>query len=79
MKDMKKSKDVDRAPVHAVVMRLVVELTVDDSYAVCKESDDKSERDWFHKDLLGDPALLLHSNLVGDTLGTIKVVRIESA
>lgn len=66
-------------PVQAVVMRLVVELTVDDSYAVCKESDDKSERDWFHDDLLGDPQLLLHSNLVGDTIGTIKVVGVESA
>ena len=76
---MSEEKDVDRAPVHAVVMRLVVELTVDESFAVSKNSDDESERDWFHDDLLGDPELLLHSNLVGETIGTVKVVRVESA
>lgn len=67
------------APVQPVVMRLVVDLTVDESFAVCKNSDDKSERDWFYKDLLGDPELLLHSNLVGETIATVKVVRVESA
>lgn len=76
---MTKPNDVDRAPSHAVVMRLVVELTVDESFAVCKESEYKSERDWFNDDLLGDTELLLHSNLAGDIIGTVKVVRVESA
>lgn len=75
---MSKSKDVDRPPVHEVVMRLVIDLTVDESFAVCKNSEDKSERDWFHDDLLGDPELLLHSNLIGESVGTVKVVQVES-
>ncbi len=69
----------DPAPVHSEVMRLVVELTVDELFSVCKNSNDKSERDWFYEDLLGDRELLLHSNLVGETIGTVKVVRVEPA
>jgi len=76
---MDSKTDADRAPVDAVVMRLVIELTVDDAFAVCKESEDESERDWFNDELLGDPELFLHSNLVGETIGTVKIVRIESA
>jgi hypothetical protein len=76
---MSKPNDDDAAPLQGIVMRLVVDLSVDEAFAICKNSDDKSERDWFHEDLLGDPELFLHSNLVGETIGTVKVVSVETA
>lgn len=58
-------------------MRLIIELTVEPCLLECKNSTDQSERDWFYDDLLGDPELILHSNLIGDTLGEVKVIKIE--
>ena len=72
---MTKQKNAGSDSANDVVMRLVVDLTLDESFASCKNSDDQSERDWFNDDLLGDPQLILHSNVVGDTIGTVKVVR----
>ena len=78
MNESKPNSETNEASVQSVVMRMVVKLTVDSSFAECKDSEDESERRWFYDDILGDPNLFLHSNLIGDYIGTIKVVRIES-
>lgn len=55
-------------------LQLVIELDFDDKiYGAF--SDDESERDWFYNHLLGDE-LILHSNLVGDAVGSVTVVNI---
>ncbi len=55
-------------------IKLEIELEYDD-FAYGGESDDSSEREWFRNDLLGDE-LILHSNLVGDEVGCVKVLKI---
>ena len=56
-------------------LRLTIELNVDDN-VYCAFSDDDSERDWFYNHLLGDE-LILHSNLVGAAIGTVKVMKVH--
>ena len=73
---MTKPKNADSDSANDVTMRLVVELTLDELFVSSKNSDDQSERDWFNNDLLGDPQLLLQSNLVGDYIGTVRVVKV---
>ena len=55
-------------------IRLVIDLDVD-TYLMHAFSLDESERDWFRNHVLGDD-LLLHSNLIGDTIGSVSVVNI---
>ena len=55
-------------------IRLTIELEFHGDYG--QNSNDESEREWFRDHLLGDE-LLLHSNLVGDTLGSVKVLSID--
>ena len=52
-------------------IQLLVDLETDyDAFSI-----DESERDWFKNDILGGD-LILHSNLVGDEVGTITVLKI---
>ena len=37
---------------------------------------DKESKDWFFNDILGKDKLILHSNEIGDEIGTIKVLKI---
>ena len=59
-------------------LRMTIELTYDDDmmHGVEQESID-----WFENDILlnkaGGEDLLLHSNEIGDTIGTIKVLDIS--
>lgn len=60
-------------------LRLEVEVEVEDSYW---NDCDLEEKIWFKNEVLGaDPnscdALILHSNLVGDEVGPVKVLDIE--
>lgn len=57
-------------------VQLTVELEIDGDYG--QRSDDETEREWFREHLLGDE-LLLHSNLIGDTIGIVKVLSIDGA
>ncbi len=53
---------------------LLVELTYD---ADVMHGDDTESIDWFYKDILGSKRkndLVLHSNEIGDEIGTIKVI-----
>lgn len=50
---------------------LTIELDVDGNFG--QNSKDGSEREWFREHLLRDE-LLLHSSLVGDTIGSVKVL-----
>lgn len=52
-------------------MRMVVELEYDESLY----GGDSEEEEWFRTELLGS-SLILHSNLVGDTVGEITVIDI---
>jgi hypothetical protein len=36
----------------------------------------KEEKDWFFNKILKDPNLILHSNEIGDEIGTVKITRI---
>ena len=54
-------------------IRLVINLEFDDDIYPAF-SEDESERDWFMNHLLGDE-LILHSNLVGDAIGAVKVIK----
>ncbi len=56
-------------------LRLVIDLEVDDKiYPI--NSEDISELEWFYSRVLGDE-LILHSNFVGDEVGTVKVISYE--
>lgn len=48
-------------------------LTIDDNFIDLKS---KTERDWFFNNILKDPNLILHSNEIGDEIGTVKIMRI---
>lgn len=48
-------------------IRLTIELEIDGDFG--QNSKDESEREWFKEHLLRDE-LLLHSNLVGATIGS---------
>lgn len=52
-------------------IRLTIELEIDGDFG--QNSKDESEREWFKEHLLRDE-LLLHSNLVGATIGGVKVL-----
>lgn len=57
-------------------IKMIVELNYD---AKLMHGDDKESIDWFYKDILGSKRkndLILHSNKIGDEIGTIKVVKI---
>lgn len=55
-------------------IRLTIELELDEDFG--QNSKDESEREWFREHLLRDE-LFLHSNLVGATIGSVKVLSIE--
>ena len=61
------------------VLKLVIELTYD-PFLWHGDENDTEARDWFFKEVLSDKHdLLLHSNGVGDTIGTVKIIDIEDA
>lgn len=59
-------------------IKLVVELTYDDNVM---HGTEQESIDWFENDILLQKAegeeLLLHSNEIGDTIGTVKVLDIS--
>lgn len=59
-------------------IRMVIELTYDEELW---HSGDSDEKQWFHnsvlKNMTEEDGLLLHSNLVGDVVGAVKVLEIE--
>lgn len=59
-------------------IRLVVELTYDDQ--TMHDSTEES-KEWFKEVLMDqeEGQLLLHSNGIGDTIGTIKVLEIQDS
>lgn len=57
-------------------IKMIIELNYD---AKLMHGDDKESIDWFYKDILGSKRkndLSIHSNEIGDEIGTIKVVKI---
>lgn len=74
---LNRSRQVNEKPVK---INLSVELELE---AGRVDFTDPEERAWFEQDILGaDPEssgrLLLHSNELGDTVGTVKVLLIHS-
>ena len=59
-------------------LKLEVELTYD-AKLMHGGDDDKEAKDWFFKRILGGRKidLILHSNEIGDEIGTIKVLKIK--
>lgn len=58
-------------------LRMIVELEYDADIMY----SDKESYDWFIKEVLGaspnsNDALFLHSNLIGDELGTVEIISI---
>lgn len=52
---------------------MTIEVDINDHFIDLSENE---QRLWFENEILvGDGSLLLHSNEIGDTLGTIKKVR----
>ena len=60
-------------------IKLEVELTYDNGII---HGDDPAAIEWFYSNILkqseNDELLLLHSNEIGDTIGEIKVINIDS-
>ena len=54
-------------------LTLTIELTFD---ANAMHGDDPEEREWFFDTILLGEELILHSNEIGDTVGTVKVLSI---
>ncbi len=57
-------------------LKLEIELIYD---AEMMHSDDKESIDWFYNDILKSRRkndLFLHSNEIGDEIGTVKVIKI---
>ena len=57
-------------------IKMIIELNYD---AKLMHGDDKESIDWFYKNILGSKRkndLSIHSNEIGDEIGTIKVVKI---
>lgn len=52
---------------------MLVRLTYDDEIQHSGEKDQES-KNWFFKEVLGDEDLILHSNVIGDEVGKIKVI-----
>lgn len=55
-------------------LRLMIELDYD---AELFHQDDPDAIEWFFKDLLIEEPLMLHSNYIGDVIGTVKVLEIQ--
>ena len=60
-------------------LRMLVDLTYDESIM---HEDTAEEQDWFFHNVLannnGGEQLILHSNFIGDEVGEIKIIKIES-
>ena len=54
-------------------VRLICDLTFDESNF---EGNSTSERDWFYSHILKND-LILHSNDIGDSIGELKVIRVD--
>jgi len=57
-------------------LKLTIELKYDDKMM---HGSDKESTDWFYNDILGSKKrndLFLHSNEIGDEIGTVKVIKI---
>lgn len=54
-------------------IKLQIELTYDDTII---HGNDLEAIRWFKEEVLGDD-LILHSNLIGDEIGAVKVIVIE--
>ena len=54
---------------------LTIELKYDSE--IMYESNDEEAKEWFVEDVLGGP-LSLYSHEVGDVIGVVKVVKIDS-
>lgn len=56
-------------------LKMLVELNCDNNFI---DFTDKEEKDWFYNDILKSKRkdLFLHSNEIGDEVGTIKVLEI---
>ena len=61
------------------VLRMIVDLTYDD-VGMHGGNHDHYAREWFRKEILGGKGgLILHSNEIGDAIGTIMVREIKSS
>lgn len=60
-------------------LRLEIELEYDATIMHADDNDSEAKR-WFFEDILLNPSeegeLILHSNSIGDEIGTVKVLRI---
>ena len=54
-------------------LTLTIELTFDEN---AMHGNDQEEREWFYNTILLGEELILHSNEIGDTVGTVKVLSI---
>lgn len=54
-------------------LRFIGELEYDDTTMHGKDFEAKK---WFYQEVLGDEGLLLHSNKIGDTIGTVRIEKI---
>lgn len=55
-------------------IKLEAEFTYDQE---CMHGEDKEAREWFFKDILMKDTLIVHSNEIGDEIGTIKITKIK--
>jgi hypothetical protein len=53
-------------------IKMVVELEYDEKLM----GETQEEKDWFNNDILLKDTLILHSNEIGDEIGTLKVIDI---
>ena len=58
-------------------VKMVIELEYDDTII---HHDNKEGIDWFYGEILHETKgeLLLHSNNIGDTLGSVRVISVEN-
>ena len=59
-------------------LRLVVEFEYDEQTMFGSDKIEPAELEWLHDELLREGELILHSNTIGEGLGTIKVLDIYS-
>lgn len=54
-------------------IKMRIELTYN---ATTMHGNDKEAKDWFFNEILGEDTLILHSNEIGDEIGTVKILEI---
>ena len=61
------------------MIKMTLKIEVEYDQEILFDKNDSESVEWFEKDVLGDgESLMLHSNEVGDMIGNVNVIKIES-